>query len=184
MKPLLTTALLISLGTLAMPGWAKCVSGNCYNGYGAWEYLGHRYEGDWVDGNRTGKGVWTWGTGEWEGSRYEGDWVLGKRTGKGVLTWPSGDRYEGDFVNGKRTGKGVKTYASGTVKSGIWEDGEFVGTVEEAAEQKAADDRIYRACLLDKSRGQDMSYAPVRQAVESTCEEISKNPSWLDKLEY
>ena len=137
MKPLLTTALLISLATLAMPGWAKreCISGNCWNWYGV----------------------------------EEDD---------------DGDRYEGDFVNGKRTGKGVKTYASGTVKSGIWEDGEFVGTVEEAAEQKATDDRIYRACLLDKSRGQDMSYAPVRQAVESTCEEISKNPSWLDKLEY
>ena len=122
-----------------MPGWAKCVRGDCVDGYG-------------------------------------------------VYTWAHGDRYEGDWVNNKLHGKGVKTYASGTVKSGMWEDGEFVGTVEEAAEQKAeqkaTEDRIYRACLLDKSRGQDMSYAPVRQAVESTCEEISKNPSWLDKLEY
>jgi hypothetical protein len=28
------------------------------------------------------------------GNRYIGDWVEGKRTGRGVFTWSDGDQYE------------------------------------------------------------------------------------------
>ena len=70
---------------------------------------GDRYEGDFVDGKCTGKGVYIWKS----GSRYEGEVVDGKRTGKGVIVWKSGSRYEGDFVDGKCTGKGVFVWANG-----------------------------------------------------------------------
>jgi len=43
------------------------------------------------------------------GDRYEGDWVDQKRTGKGLYTWPTDERYEGDFYDNWRTGKGVHT---------------------------------------------------------------------------
>ena len=35
---------------------------------------------------------------------YEGNLVDGKRTGKGKFTWPDGTIYEGDFVDGKFMG--------------------------------------------------------------------------------
>ncbi|MBQ5901889.1 MAG: hypothetical protein IIW83_01385, partial [Clostridia bacterium] len=35
---------------------------------------------------------------------YDGDWIKGERTGKGIFIWKDGDRYEGDFEKGKRTG--------------------------------------------------------------------------------
>jgi len=38
------------------------------------------------------------------GVRYEGQFVDGKRTGSGVVHWANGDRYEGQFVDGKGTG--------------------------------------------------------------------------------
>jgi len=41
------------------------------------------------------------------GGRYEGDFVDGKRTGKGTFTWANGNKYEGDFVDGKFHGKGT-----------------------------------------------------------------------------
>lgn len=89
---------------------------------------GHKYEGEWVGGERMGKGIYTWSNGckydgEWvkgkqtgkgietlpDGRRYEGDWFAGKRRGKGIFTWPNGRKYEGDFVDDQRTGKGTFT---------------------------------------------------------------------------
>lgn len=58
---------------------------------------------------------------------YEGNLVDGKRTGKGKYTWPSGNVYEGDFVDGERTGKGKYTDANGNIYEGDFVDGEFMG---------------------------------------------------------
>ena len=125
MNPLLKIALLITLGTLAVPGWTDGgVSGDCDNGYGVWEFdSGARYEGDWVNGNRTGKGVYRWPNGE----SYEGHYLNNKRHGKGVYTWPNGARYEGDYVDNKRHGKGVHTFADGARYEGDWVKGEMHG---------------------------------------------------------
>jgi hypothetical protein len=45
-----------------------------------------------------GKGVFTWS----DGSKYEGDWKDGKRHGKGIhgihgYTWSDGSKFEGDW---------------------------------------------------------------------------------------
>jgi hypothetical protein len=45
------------------------------------------------------------------GERYEGDWVDGKREGKGKLTDSKGnEKYDGDWVMDERDGKGTETY--------------------------------------------------------------------------
>ena len=45
------------------------------------------------------------------GNRYEGDFRDDKRTGRGIFTWPDGDHYDGDFIDGKRHGRGIFTWA-------------------------------------------------------------------------
>ena len=53
---------------------------------------------------------------------------------------------------------------------------------EKNAKQKY--DKIYNACLLDKSSGVDMQINSLRRAVIDTCKSIAKDPSWLESLRY
>ncbi len=62
------------------------------------------------------------------GDRYEGDWKDGKRTGRGVIVWGSGNRYEGDFKDGRRTGRGTFYFANGSKCEGDWKDDRLLGT--------------------------------------------------------
>ena len=110
---------------------------------------GSRYEGDFIDGRKTGKGKWTGQEFLWgfiKSSRYEGDFINDRRTGKGTVVWANGDRYEGHFHNDAATGKGTLIRADGAryvgevvmgkphgigklffkkkeIYSGIWEQG-------------------------------------------------------------
>ena len=68
-----------------------------------------RYEGDFINGERTGRGTFYWN----DGSRYEGDFLKGKRHGYGNYYWNNGNRYEGDFINGERTGRGTFYWNNG-----------------------------------------------------------------------
>ena len=60
----------------------------------------NRYDGDWLNDQRHGKGVYTWGQGQWQGDEYEGDWISGERTGWGKYTSKNGNILEGYFENG------------------------------------------------------------------------------------
>ena len=44
---------------------------------------GSRYEGNYLNGCKNGKGVYTWS----DGSKYDGEWVDNKICGIGVYTW-------------------------------------------------------------------------------------------------
>ena len=50
------------------------------------------------------KGVEKWP----DGSRYEGQFFEGKKHGKGCFTWADGSSYEGDFVENNIEGYGKK----------------------------------------------------------------------------
>lgn len=59
---------------------------------------GDVYEGQWVDGLRSGSGVLTFGSGSpWYGDRYEGQWLEDMRHGYGKYTWVFGDVYQGNW---------------------------------------------------------------------------------------
>ena len=89
---------------------------------------GDIYEGNFVDGKRTGKGIYTWSEGgKWSGDVYEGDFDDGELTGIGILTYENGDIYEGNFDDGKRTGKGIYTWKNGDVYEGNFVDGKLTG---------------------------------------------------------
>ena len=105
-------------------------------------------------------------------------------TGKGKSTWVNGDVYVGDFLDGINTGKGKFTYANGAGEDGYYLDGVLVETLaeRELAEKKERErkdkyDRIYNACLLDKSSSVDMQINSLEVAVKKTCESIAENPS-------
>ena len=66
---------------------------------------GNSYDGDWKDGKKHGKGVFTFGEGsQWKGDKYDGDYVDDKKTGKGVYTFADGRKYRSEWQNGSRTG--------------------------------------------------------------------------------
>lgn len=108
-------------------------SGNCKDGYsegsGVAQYFADgnfvgKYEGSFVKGKRSGKGVATWTN----GNRYEGDWLDDNMHGKGLMTSVSGASYKGDWVQDKMQGYGVYIWADGMQYEGNWVDGYMQGT--------------------------------------------------------
>ena len=84
---------------------------------------GDKYEGDWRNGNKEGKGIYYFNN----GNRYEGDYRNDNKEGKGVFYYNSGDRYEGDWRNGKRDGKGIYYYNNGDRMMGDYLNGKPIG---------------------------------------------------------
>ncbi|RNF11809.1 MORN Repeat Containing 1 protein [Trypanosoma conorhini] len=82
---------------------------------------GYTYEGDFVRGERSGKGVCIF----LNGRRYEGEWLGDKMHGQGKLFGAEGVddfvEYTGPFVNGERSGvNGECRYVNGNVYRGAW----------------------------------------------------------------
>jgi hypothetical protein len=75
---------------------------------------GNVYDGDFLNNQRTGKGIFRWNN----GNVYDGDFLNNQRTGKGIFRWNNGNVYEGDFLNDKCTGKGVLRWVDGCVHEG------------------------------------------------------------------
>jgi len=60
------------------------------------------YKGEWLNDLYHGKGIESW---NYNTIQYEGDFVNGKKTGKGKFEF-SGNFYEGDFQDGQFHGNG------------------------------------------------------------------------------
>ena len=99
------------------------------NGRGVYTWAnGDRYDGEWKDGKQNGRGVFTYGEGsQFRGDRYEGEFTNDKRNGRGVLTYGDGNRYDGEWKDGKQNGRGVYTWANGNRYDGEWKDGKMNG---------------------------------------------------------
>ena len=52
-----------------------------------------------------------------EKEKYEGEWRNNKREGKGIYYYNNGDREMGDYSNDKRIGKHVTLTKNGEVKT-------------------------------------------------------------------
>jgi hypothetical protein len=81
-----------------------------------------RYEGEYQNGDRHGKGVMIYV----DGSKYDGDWVV-NRHGKGVMHFSDGATYDGDYVNGSAHGIGTLHNPSGEYYRGEFETGVMQG---------------------------------------------------------
>ncbi len=85
-------------GTVAS---AQCVSGDCQNGSGVFEYGdGSKYEGEFKDAKRHGQGTRVHA----DGRVYTGAWQSGRPYGEGTMTYADG-REEKGYFNGKYIGE-------------------------------------------------------------------------------
>lgn len=78
---------------------------------------GH-YKGEWLDGKRHGKGIFTLANTE-----YLGRWKEDKQHGKGRMTYATGDLYTGQWSHGLPHGKGELRQPDNTRYIGIWNKG-------------------------------------------------------------
>jgi hypothetical protein len=95
--------------------------------------LGTRYEGQWRDGLRHGRGSQRWGlTSERPGDQYQGDWSDGRRHGQGTYHWSlnsprAGYRYVGAWANDKMHGEGSYGAPDGSLVEGSFAENQLVG---------------------------------------------------------
>ena len=79
------------------------------------------YQGDFVNGKKSGKGKYTFANGD----IYDGEWVEDKMSGQGIYTFANGDKYEGEFVDNKFSGTGTYT-KDGKQYTGTWKNNEYI----------------------------------------------------------
>jgi hypothetical protein len=85
------------LATLAT---AQCVSGDCQNGQGTYQFP--------------------------SGAKYTGQFRSGEIHGLGVCYYSDGSKYQGEWKNRYPEGNGIKTYSDGTKREGLWKKGKPV----------------------------------------------------------
>lgn len=90
--------------------------GNERHGQGRQTYAdGSIYEGSWDKGVWQGRGKLTDAKGV-----YNGNWIEGKRTGKGTQKYKGGGEYVGKWEEDQRDGEGEMLYANGARYRGMW----------------------------------------------------------------
>ena len=80
---------------------------------------GDKYEGEFVDGIRQGRGVLI----TTDGDRYEGEWRDSQLNGNVKYIKCNGTIYEGQMVNGEKEGQGTIVFENGNRYEGSWKDG-------------------------------------------------------------
>lgn len=96
-----------------------------FTGHGTAYYdNGDIYEGDFIDGIRSGTGIYRYNK---SGHRYEGGWEENVKSGIGKQIYNGVGEYHGYWENGRRHGEGRFTYKNGDVYSGWWKYGEKQG---------------------------------------------------------
>uniref|UniRef100_A0A7S3V2S3 MORN repeat-containing protein 5 n=1 Tax=Aplanochytrium stocchinoi TaxID=215587 RepID=A0A7S3V2S3_9STRA len=88
------------------------------NGYGICGFAnGCIYEGHWLHGQMSGKGVITDASGA---LIYQGEFINNQISGIGTFFFPNGDRYDGEWKEGTMNGFGALEEASGKRYIGEW----------------------------------------------------------------
>jgi hypothetical protein len=97
-----------------------CVSGDCNNGWGKWNYNNGFYTGFWENGKKSGYGMYNWS----KAGKYIGWWKYGEMNGHGIYFYNEKDEMIGEFKNGKLNGYG-ESYYNGKWSQGIFKDGKL-----------------------------------------------------------
>ncbi len=84
---------------------------------------GHRYVGEFLDGEFHGNGAYYW----LDGERYEGEFRQGEFHGNGEWTMADGERYIGEIRHGKFHGCGAYIWLDGEFYAGQFKNDKFDG---------------------------------------------------------
>ena len=71
---------------------------------------GDRYEGEYHDGKRHGKGVFYYAD---NGEVYDGEWKNNLLHGFGTYKYSNGDTYEGEWLDDLKHGQGKYSFSNG-----------------------------------------------------------------------
>ncbi len=103
--------------------YVGAVSDGKANGYGVAVFdTGGRYEGEWVNNLRQGKGAFYWTDGQY----YHGDYKNDLREGTGTYFWPNGEKYIGQWKKDKRHGEGIFYNKKGKTVKGVWKKDKLI----------------------------------------------------------
>ena len=83
-------------------------------------YPPKKYEGEWKDDVRCGKGICYYGY--YEENVYEGEWQNNMRDGHGVWRYENGDVLECEWKSGRKNGSGTYTFANANSFYAEWKD--------------------------------------------------------------
>lgn len=92
------------------------------HGYAVFTYPGGRYEGQYQNNKRHGRGKDEDDAGNmFDGEFQRGDFV------RGTVTYAKGDIYTGEVKDDSRSGQGKLVTRTGKGFEGLWDDDEFMG---------------------------------------------------------
>ena len=97
------------------------VLGKQRHGFGRFTNGGEIYEGEWFEGQISGKGRYTFASGAW----YEGEWQNNKFHGRGAYHWTNGATYIGDWRENKMHGNGAFMSSTGDRYQGVFFNDRF-----------------------------------------------------------
>ena len=80
---------------------------------------GDKYEGDFVDNVKEGKGIYYFSNGD----KYEGEFFEDEKDGYGIYYYKNGEKYEGEFKENKKDGHGIYYYLDGDRYEGEFKKG-------------------------------------------------------------
>ncbi|MCK6424453.1 MAG: hypothetical protein L6Q75_05110 [Burkholderiaceae bacterium] len=107
------------------PNLQGSYAGGCIAGWasGQGRAIGKdRYEGSFLDGHASGRGVYSWS----DGRRFEGEFRLGKVNGRARYFYANGDMLEGEFRDNQLVGVGRLLRSGGTVQHVQLQEGVMV----------------------------------------------------------
>lgn len=100
------------------------IDNDMLNGYGVYIWANNKkYEGEWVQGQMTGKGKMLFE----DGCVYIGEFLNNQFEGQGQYIWNSKKYYQGNWKKGKQNGSGAY-YKDGILTEGIWSSGKLINT--------------------------------------------------------
>lgn len=100
----------------------KCVSGNCEDGWGRWEFDNGYYDGFWMNGKREGYGVYDWNA----SGTYNGFWLNDKMDGYGSYENKEGNIFTGMFTDNMLNGLGEESnYNKDEFKRGFYKNNQL-----------------------------------------------------------
>lgn len=117
MKKLLITLTLLFITNLIS---AQCISGNCENDYGKFQYTDGVYEGYWKNSKKNGLGILVYTNGNY----YFGEFQDDNFQGYGTIYLKNGENYAGQWANGKMHGLGI-VKSNTQNNAGIWKEGKM-----------------------------------------------------------